>query len=351
MAIGEEGDALNNGLSIVIPARNEALLDWTIGNVFRTIKVPFEIHVIDDGSDAVVAPGRLPFAVARNDQARGAAASRDAGVARANFAAVLCLDAHVSFHDDDWSRLLLDHLQACPQDVCCFRCPRLDPGHLDIADADIADYGGHIEERDETALTIDDGGIVRQAPFRTLLPVKWTTEPFRARAAAAPEPIELGCILGGAYAFRREWYEDGLKAPWRRQRAWGSDEQHLSLPNWLLGGRNVLLPASIAHVYRSNAPYTTNVADILFNTLLLGQLVLPEAERAAAIAWALAPWTGHAVRDDAEALLAASDWSGYRQTLQGGTRRFEDYRRIWMAGGEEPRAAQPCAPVMVSARA
>ncbi len=321
---------LKNGISIIIPARNERLLEFTIGRIFSTIKIPFEIQVIDDCSETPTVSDRFPHAYHRNDTALGASRSRDMGLAKANFAVALCIDAHMDFFDDDWSRQIVDHLLAHPQDVCCFRCPRLDLDQTDIHKATVVEYGGRILEREETRLPIMDNGIVQERPFRVMLPAKWSTAAYRGTAERAREPIEVGCILGGAYAVHREWYEDGLGAPWRRQRAWGNDEQHLALPNFLLGGRNVLLPASIAHVFRPDAPYTTNVADIVYNNILLCQLVLSEDERATAIEWVLEPWSGHTVRWESEQLLCDSDWHAYRELLVRGPRTFDDYRRKWI---------------------
>ena len=253
------------------------------------------------------------------------------GLAKANFAVALCIDAHVSFFDDDWSRQIVDHLLAHPQDVCCFRCPHLDLDQTDIHKATVVEYGGHIIDREETRLTIMDNGVAQERAFRVMLPAQWNTAAYRAMAQQASEPIEVGCILGGAYAVHREWYEDGLGAPWRRQRAWGSDEQHLALPNFLLGGRNVLLPTNIAHVFRQDAPYTTNVAEIVYNSILLCRLVLPEAEQVAAIEWVLEPWSGHSVRQESERLLDDIDWHAYSEFLGRGPRTFEHYRQRWIA--------------------
>jgi hypothetical protein len=92
-----------------------------------------------------------------------------------------------------------------------------------------------------------------------------------------------------------------------------------------------LLPTNIAHVFRQDAPYTTNVAEIVYNSILLCRLVLPEAEQVAAIEWVLEPWSGHSVRQESERLLDDIDWHAYSEFLGRGPRTFEHYRQRWIA--------------------
>ena len=40
---------------------------------------------------------------------------------------------------------------------------------------------------------------------------------------------QVPCVMGACYAFRRDWYLDGIGAPWAFGTGWGCDEEILSL--------------------------------------------------------------------------------------------------------------------------
>ena len=68
---------------------------------------------------------------------------------------------------------------------------------------------------------------------------------------------QIPCVMGACYAFKREWYMDGLRRPWQYGTGWGCDEELISAATWLMGGRVDLLPVSVWHQARKpgQVPY------------------------------------------------------------------------------------------------
>ena len=68
---------------------------------------------------------------------------------------------------------------------------------------------------------------------------------------------KIPCVMGACYAFRRDWYIDGLLRPWRFGTGWGCDEELISAATWLRGGSVHLLPFAVWHQARlpGKVPY------------------------------------------------------------------------------------------------
>lgn len=58
---------------------------------------------------------------------------------------------------------------------------------------------------------------------------------------------KIGCVMGACYVFRRDWYIDGLREPWKHGTGWGCDEEIISAATWLRGGEVELLPWAVWH--------------------------------------------------------------------------------------------------------
>ena len=65
---------------------------------------------------------------------------------------------------------------------------------------------------------------------------------------------EVSCVMGGAYAFTREWYYK-VGQPLAMLEGWGGDEESLSIASWLSGQMPHCVDAEIAHRYRPNPPW------------------------------------------------------------------------------------------------
>ena len=84
------------------------------------------------------------------------------------------------------------------------------------------------------------------------LPASWLFEPRTEGPVSA--------IMGACYAFRRKWYTK-IGEPLRILRAWGGDEEILSLATHLIGGHVELLPIIVGHIYMANTNRGNQSAD------------------------------------------------------------------------------------------
>ena len=73
---------------------------------------------------------------------------------------------------------------------------------------------------------------------------------FVAKWRKSTESGRIGCVMGACYVFRRDWYIDGLREPWKHGTGWGCDEELISAATWLRGGEVELLPWAVWHQAR-----------------------------------------------------------------------------------------------------
>jgi hypothetical protein len=327
-------------LSIIIPARDEPLLWFTIQRLKETRgKMPLEIIVMDDGSqtkyDLPDSEKDCVIRMFRREDSQGTNGSRDAGILHANNEACLAIDAHCNFWGElnPWPEILVNHAHDYPQDFGCCVCVALEgPDRCDMHGYWFNDngkrrfrqhdrcYGAHTRLKDH------DG------TFNRIFCEKWNNNSDLRHSVFHGITHEVGCPLGGAYLINREWYLDGLKRPWRGLRGWGSDEISLALPNWLMGGRNVLLPVEIGHVFRTCSPYTLEHWELIYNQLrLLAVLPLTEDMRMDLLehlrenTWSPTMWE----QTQAE-LRADLVWLRYRDMLSAAPRTFEQWQQEWI---------------------
>lgn len=188
---------MNPPISVIIPHRNENPDHLRITAESARAQMPaVEVLAIED------AP------------AIGVSFRRHEGIELAASSLIIISDAHCLF-DPSLFAGAAAMLEAHPTRILCFDC------------------------RDATADTlakIDDsphrsGANLRMwhEPERAVLDVKW-----RYGKESGPVP----CIMGGVYAFRRDWYMDGLGGIWKHSRGWGFCEQLLSLATRKAGGES-----------------------------------------------------------------------------------------------------------------
>lgn len=323
------------GLSIVIPCRNDPLIGFTVRRIHESVKGPYEIIVVDDGSDRRSYFDGVDATLIRNTRPVGVDFSADRGIRAARYDVVLKLDAHMNFPDDDWASQITDYVKSSPGDICSTRCPQLAEDRLEMASASGCYYGAHILPRAEpVAMGVFENNRTLQREYRRILPNRWNDDAALRTRVDAGEAMPIGCILGAAYAFSRQRYLHELQTPWHAMRGWGSGEQTLSLANYLRGGNSVILPVSIGHVFRSNrsgAPYSTDVADMIFNNIRLAHLLMEGEALRLEVEWILAPWQGSRVESAALKRLANSGWSTYREYLRRGPRTWQDYLEEWIS--------------------
>ena len=128
----------------------------------------------------------------------------------------------------------------------------------------------------------------------------------------------------------RSWYLDTLLSPWEELRGWGRLEANISIPNYLVGGKNVCIDIEIGHMFRSASPFRRHIHNLIFNQLYLAHVVIPdEKERDILLAQLALP-------DDLDTqraweMLRGSIHSWYRQYLvENGALTWEDYKAEWM---------------------
>jgi len=81
--------------------------------------------------------------------------------------------------------------------------------------------------------------------------------------------------LGANYAFSKTFFEyiHGLKG----LKSWGSSEPFLSIKSHLCGGScKINTEIEMAHLFRPNAPYSTNVSSLVFNKIYLLKTLFPQ---------------------------------------------------------------------------
>ncbi|MCH9650211.1 MAG: glycosyltransferase [Deltaproteobacteria bacterium] len=302
-------------LSIVIPFRNEDMLSFTVRRLQETLTVTHEVIVVDDASDQAVdiPPGVTPL---RFDRPTGAQRARHAGIVQAKYDTVLVMDAHMNFWDEDWGPVLVDYSLSHPDHVGCFTMLPLTREKMRMEEAKGRYFGAHIVPFD-----VNDQPGLHSILRRRILVDKWN----KTRQAG-----EVGSVLGGAYFFQRSWYLDVLKSPWEELMGWGFLEANISIPNFLLGGKNVCIELEIGHMFRNAPPYVSDLGRMLFNQLYLAEVVIPDdKERKALISLLELP--DDAITRRAQGYLDRSIFRWYRRYLiENGKRSWQQYKEEWM---------------------
>jgi len=184
---------MNPYVSVIIPHRNEnpAHLAATIASA-RAQLPAVEVLALED-SPAI-----------------GVSYRRHEGITSARSNVVIISDAHCVF-DPGLFAGAVAMLEAHPARVLCFDCRDALPDTLAI----MRD-GAHRSGADWWPW--HDGAM---------LDVKW-----RYVKQSGPTP----CLMGGVYAFRRDFYLEAIGGIWQHSRGWGACEQLLSLATRKAGG-------------------------------------------------------------------------------------------------------------------
>jgi len=75
-----------------------------------------------------------------------------------------------------------------------------------------------------------------------------------AKWARTEKPGKRGAVMGGCYAFSREWYYR-VGQPWSALPGWGCDEESVSIAAWLSGSMPRAIRDLAAHRYRERPPW------------------------------------------------------------------------------------------------
>jgi glycosyltransferase involved in cell wall biosynthesis len=254
---------MNKQLTIVMPYLNENQEPVeTIKSICSTSDIrEVEIIAIDDYSDESLDLSQFTnVRQIRNSQRLGVDASRQLGIEMAQTDNILVIDAHMRFKQDNWSKKMNTLIRNNPQTLWSTVCLGLGYGTLDINNHKGKYFGANM-------LFIDKGASSKR-PARECLECKWATE------VTSQDEYEIPCILGANYFFSKKWmsYING----WNGLKSWGTSEPFVSLKSYMAGGNCKLTKSiEIGHVFRSNAPYATQVSHLVYNKIFLCKTILP----------------------------------------------------------------------------
>lgn len=255
-------ESSENLLSVIIPFLNEGI---EIVNTVRSIREMWgnevDIIAINDGSyDGVNYQEELSqFNVfyCLNRTRLGVAASRELGISMIATPYFLLLDGHMRVVGNTTHKAICSMLKEDDRRIlCCQSVPLINSNDGDYIPDELAQR--------------NYGAFMPKHRGRFLPDIGWINEELYPQEDTEPIPF----ILGAAYAAsKRYWnYLGGL----RGLKCYGCDEAYISLKSWMAGGECRLLKKHIVgHMYRKRSPYVTYNSEVLYNALLISELIFP----------------------------------------------------------------------------
>ena len=246
--------------------------------------------------------------------AMGCGFRRDQGIIESKADVVFLCDAHMHF-DSGYFDHIRRHLERNPNDITVSR--------MQSMDYDWKDTKGHLYAGAEIALCDDDGN-------GQFVPIaaKWR------RDDAGDGPI--GAVMGACYAMTRDSYV-AMGRPLSILRAWGGDEEMLSIACWLTGGKVQLIPGIAHHMYA--APKVNKAAlshgecvEIWANRLAMLTAIPMQAETSARLVdWLRRTSFVTANKDQINAALSGriQDIQRVNNRLGEASMTFERYMSEW----------------------
>lgn len=306
-------------LSIVIPCANEPRLQRTVDRIARTCLGRYpEIVVVFDGSPPAPVQYLGPLQLKTTGTLRrGTSFSRHLGVLHSSNENIFTVDAHMDFLDgDDWARRLVSELDRTPKSVLCCQMVGLTNDQPSIT-GEMHRYAGariHLKTRNE------------KCSENLALNPKWAKNPLGP----------ISCAMGACYAFKKPWYLEGIKAPWKYGRSWGCDEESLCIPTWLCGGQTRLVDVTVGHIMGRHGKQVLSwddrgFAQIWYNRLrLLYMLPLDAGRRADLVEWVKASPAFETLGPLIEAELHSANLEGIVAHLASQRRTMEDFIKEWV---------------------
>jgi hypothetical protein len=233
----------------------------------------------------------------QDTSAQGPARTRHRGIEAAALAEVIIIiDSHMRFEKSTLSALAFH--AARKGGVCC---PQV--YHNDRCAFDGIPYAGA-----RIVYRAKDGKAF------TALAGKWSRD---------HEPGPRGCIMGGCYAFRRDWYYE-VGQPLAALPGWGCDEEALSIASWMSGTTPHCITNQAAHLYRSRPPW--NVMSCEHAAVYAGRMALIHAVVTEASARReLESWTRDGVPEGVP-VCASPEAERFRLALLKLPRKWADWR-------------------------
>lgn len=200
-----------------------------------------------------------------NRKRLGVAASRDKGVALCRTPYFLLLDAHMRAYDDLWVTEIPHLLADNDRRILCCQNKAL-KREADMVIPDTSTYPTY-------------GARLSLDRYDLYPGIKWIYEEQRPNDETEAIPV----VLGAGYATSKNYWSrlGGLQGLIQ----YGCDEQMLSLKTWLEGGECRLLKNVVfGHVYRKDMPYEILPYCMVYNSLLITELLMPVREQSLALA-------------------------------------------------------------------
>ena len=291
-------------LSIIMPYHNEGIqfIKKTIDSLTSTIDIPeYEIIVVDDCSDV---PLELQgVTVIRHTENIGVGAAFDTGVTRALYDNLILMGCDIRFLKNNWASKMIAEIESNENAMICSSTVAISLDELIITDNYISAF-----ERERRRFKYNGARILfRQSnkdmpdmpdDFRTILNAQWLDRQIYSLFASETdnkgfkehlkrvnnidykenESYEVPCILGAFYGVRKRWYQyiDGF---WGHKQ-WGTLEPYISLKSWMFGGNCLTAPhIETAHIFKENGTHDTPFASIIYNKLLVANLLFYKYER------------------------------------------------------------------------
>lgn len=204
-------------VAVVIPWRDgETDLDATVKSASASIGKGAKIYPVEDKRGD--GPGQTRH--------RGIEAASDADV-------IILADAHMRFRGRVLNRMAKQVYEK--GGLLCAKCYHNDKCSWEGTTATGAPcyYGARIVWRAQ------DG---------------WQKDVLAGKWSHRTTPGPVGCIMGAAYVFRRDWYYQ-VGQPLAALPGWGSDEEILSIAAWMSGYQPEVFDGDVAHQYRAKTPW------------------------------------------------------------------------------------------------
>lgn len=247
-------------ISIIIPFLNEKEeVELTLKSLFEHTDIPVDVILINDASDDRydydILEKKYGVTYIKNTSRLGVAKCRDLGISKVQTPYFLLLDAHMRFYDKSWAKMVLAELERDKHTLLCCQsvvirkvCNEL------LEQPELKAYGAYMNIHPDST---------------EFLNVNWINSQDTHEVVE-----EIPCVLGAAYACHKAYWEylrglNGLNQ-------YGLDEQFISIKVWLSGGTCKLLNnVFIGHIYRTYAPYQVDSVDMLYNKMLIVELLCP----------------------------------------------------------------------------
>lgn len=193
----------------------------------------------------------------KNKQKIGVDASRSVGINLAQTDAVLIIDAHMRFSNDDWVDKIYDAVMSNQKTLWCTRSVVLH-NTMTIEELDPLKDVLSVERRYSVGAKLYYQKEESTLPFH----LKWAEH----SSFLTETNGYVSCILGANYAGSTQWLQS-IRS-FEGMLTWGFSEQYVSIKNWLLGGDcRGLDSVSIGHIFRRTPPFVSPFRDNVHNML------------------------------------------------------------------------------------